>query len=46
MVFTHEHGWLGPFFAKHRDFEKLNHENLKKIMKIKEAAIAKTKGYW
>jgi hypothetical protein len=46
MVFTHEDGWLGPFFAKHRDFEKLNHENLKKIMKIKEAAIAKTKGYW
>ena len=45
MAFTHEDGWLGPFFAKHSDFDKLNGENLKRIRKAEEAAEAKKKGY-
>jgi hypothetical protein len=45
MAFTHEDGWLGPFFAKHRDFDKLNGENLNKMRKAEEAAEAKRKGY-
>lgn len=23
MAFTHEDGWLGPYFAKHPDYSKL-----------------------
>lgn len=46
MAFTHEDGWLGPFFAKHQDFERLNAENLQRIKKAAEAADAKQKGYW
>lgn len=46
MAFTHEDGWLGPFFAKHRDFDKLDPENRQKIRKAEESAEAKRKGYW
>lgn len=46
MVFTHEDGWLGPYFAKHSDFDKLNDENLRRIRKTEQAAEAKRKGYW
>lgn len=27
MAFTHEQGWLGPFFAKNKNYEKLNNKN-------------------
>jgi hypothetical protein len=45
MAFTHEDGWLGPYFARHPDFAKLNEENMRKIRKAEEAAEAKRKGY-
>jgi hypothetical protein len=46
MFFTHEDGWLGPYFAKHPQFQQLNAENLKRIEKTQQAAEAKRKGYW
>jgi hypothetical protein len=46
IAVTHEDGWLGPYFAKHPEFAKLNEENLKKIRKAQESAEAKRKGYW
>lgn len=45
MAFTHEDGWLGPFFATHGDFDKLNGENLTGVRKAEDAAEAKQKGY-
>jgi len=45
MAFTHEDGWLGPYFALHRDFEKLNQENVAKIRKEVEAENARLKGW-
>lgn len=45
MAFTHEDGWLGPYFAKHPQFLKLNDENQKQIEKAQGAAEAKRKGY-
>jgi len=45
MAFTHEEGWMGPYFAKHPDYEQLNKENLKKIEKVKQIDLAKRKGW-
>ncbi|WHI50480.1 DUF4275 family protein [Microbulbifer sp. MLAF003] len=45
MAFTHEEGWLGPYFAKHPDYEKLNIDNQKQIEKEKQKAFAKSKGW-
>lgn len=38
MAFTHEYGWLGPYFAKHQAYEKLNMKNIR-------AVEAKAKGW-
>ena len=46
MSFTHEDGWLGPYFAKHPQFHQLHEDNLKRIRKAEQAAEAKRKGYW
>jgi len=46
MAITHEDGWLGPYFAKHPEFAKLNEANQRTLKKAKEAAEAKRKGYW
>jgi len=45
MAFTHEDGWLGPYFAKHPDYVKLEAENQKYREKLKEIAEAKRKGW-
>jgi len=49
MAFTHEDGWLGPYFATHKDYEKLNNQNMtnidKDIQKQKEIEIAKKNGW-
>jgi len=37
MAFTHEDGWLGPFFALNPRFKSLNAQNLAKIRKAREA---------
>ena len=45
MAFTHEDGWLGPYFARHADFASLNEANLKRLQKAAEAEAAKMKGW-
>lgn len=45
MAFTHEDGWLGPFFARHRDFERLSRENQSRLRKAQEAEAARRKGW-
>lgn len=45
MAFTHEDGWLGPYFARHRNYETLNQENLARIRKAGEAEAARLKGW-
>lgn len=45
MAFTHEDGWIGPYFAKHHQYDQLNQENLKKIDKALAIERAKQKGW-
>lgn len=45
MAFTHEDGWIGPFFATHPNNEKLDIENQEKLEKQKQIEIAKQKGW-
>lgn len=45
MAFTHEDGWLGPYFARHRDFEALDRENDARVRKEREAEAARLKGW-
>lgn len=45
MAFTHEEGWLGPYFAKHPDYAKLDADNLAKVRKAEEKAAAVKKGW-
>jgi len=43
MAFTHEDGWLGPYFAWHVDYERLNKENM--IRKNQRIEAARKKGW-
>jgi hypothetical protein len=43
MAFTHEDGYLGPFFAKHRDHDKLNRQNIEAVRKLQLADEANRK---
>lgn len=45
MAFTHEDGWLGPYFARHGDFAALNKSNLEKVRKLRQADAARLKGW-
>ena len=45
MAFTHEDGLLGPYFARHPDFVRLNEGNLARLRKAHEAAAARAKGW-
>ena len=45
MAFTHEEGWMGPYFAKHENYETLKLKNEKQIEKNKQIEIAKQKGW-
>jgi len=45
MAFTHEDGWLGPYFARHSNFTVLNELNLGKVRKVREAEAARLKGW-
>lgn len=49
MAFTHEDGWFGPYFAKHKRYERLSLEN-EQLLKAKakkrmEVEKAKLKGW-
>ena len=45
MAFTHEEGRMGPYFAKHANYERLRAENLARIDKRDAIALAKQKGW-
>lgn len=45
MAFTHEDGWLGPYFAVHRRYAALDAENRRRIQKAGAAAAARAKGW-
>jgi hypothetical protein len=45
MAFTHEDEDLGPHFAVHRDYERLQAANVKGMRKVREAEIAKQRGW-
>jgi hypothetical protein len=45
MTFTHEDGWLGPYFARHRNFDKLNEANLAQLRKRAQAGAARANGW-
>lgn len=45
MAFTHEDGWLGPYFAEHPNQEALKRENERKMQKQREITNAKKRGW-
>ncbi|MGK0188120.1 MAG: hypothetical protein ACI9R3_003912 [Verrucomicrobiales bacterium] len=45
MAFTHEVGWLGPYFARHADYISLAESNAAKIKKSEAIAHAKAQGW-
>jgi len=45
MAFTHEEGWLGPYFAQHPHYADLNPVNLAKVKKQEEMAHARSQGW-
>ena len=45
MAFTHEDGWLGPYFAYHPRYSELNLENIAKVKKMHEIEHAKKQGW-
>lgn len=45
MAFTHEDGWLGPYFARHPHYESLNKQNIEHIRKNKEIEKARQRGW-
>ena len=45
MAFTHEDGYLGPYFAHHPQYAQLNQVNLAMMQKARAKAEAKRKGW-
>ncbi len=45
MAFTHEDGWLGPYFAKHPKYDSLNTKNVARIQKNEDVENARRKGW-
>ena len=45
MAFTHEDGWLGPYFAVHPDALRLEADNLAGIRKKQQVEAARAKGW-
>jgi hypothetical protein len=45
MAFTHEEGWLGPYFAKHKSYKKLELENELYRKKLAEKERAMKNGW-
>lgn len=45
MAFTHEDGWLGPYFTRHAMFATLNAANIAQVQKAREADAARLKGW-
>jgi hypothetical protein len=45
MAFTHEEGWLGPYFARHPNYIALEKENEAYKIKLQQISRAKSKGW-
>lgn len=45
MAFTHEDGWLGPYFAKHPNYEALMKESDTGAEKERQKEMARIKGW-
>lgn len=45
MAFTHEDEDLGPYFAVHRDYDRLQKTNVKGMYKMREAESARQRGW-
>ncbi len=45
MAFTHEAGCLGPYFAKHPNYDSLNAKNIALVKKANEKSAAIKKGW-
>jgi len=45
MAFTHEEGWLGPYFAKHADYAQLEAANQQGLEKRRQAEVARARGW-
>ena len=45
MAFTHEDGWLGPYFARHPTFDQLDKANVAALEKAGAAESARLKGW-
>ena len=45
MAFTHESGWLGPYFARHPNPAELDRANEAAARKVREAQLAREKGW-
>ena len=45
MAFTHEAGWLGPYFARHSNPKALDSANEAAVRKASEAELARRNGW-
>lgn len=45
MAFTHEEDWMGPYFAKHKNYALLEEKNMRHIAKLQQIEIAKKNGW-
>jgi hypothetical protein len=45
MAFTHEEGWLGPYFSKHADYEWLEPANRQGLEKRRQVEAARARGW-
>lgn len=45
LAYTHEAGWLGPYFARHADFAALNEANVAQVRKRQAAELARARGW-
>jgi hypothetical protein len=45
MAFTHEDDCLGPYFARHREYDRLQVANRQGLRKLEEATLAKQRGW-
>lgn len=45
MAFTHEEGWMGPYFAKHKNYAHLEEKNKYHIEKLQQIETAKKNGW-
>lgn len=45
MAFTHEEGWLGPYFEKHKNYSTLNKINEQHREKLTQIEIARQNGW-